>query len=144
MNSIAEKVKEKFGSKTIKYLRKNAKRHYFDVDAANIVELVKILFHGMEMRFITATGIHLREGFEILYHFSNDKTGEVISLRVLINEKVNPEIDSITPLFIGAEWIEREMWEMLGINFRNHPNLKKLLLADDWPDGNYPLRQGKQ
>jgi NADH:ubiquinone oxidoreductase subunit C len=33
------------------------------------------------------------------------------------------------------------MWEMLGINFSGHPNLKRLLLADDWPEGKYPLRQ---
>ncbi|MBU0951644.1 MAG: NADH-quinone oxidoreductase subunit C [Elusimicrobia bacterium] len=141
MESIAEKVKEKFGSETVKYFEKNAKRHYFDVDAGSIVKLTKILFHGMGFRFITATGIHIRSGFEILYHFSYDKTGEVVTLRVFLNEKEKPEIDSITPLFVGAEWIEREMCEMLGINFRNHPNLKKLLLDSSWPDGKYPLRQ---
>jgi NADH-quinone oxidoreductase subunit C len=59
----------------------------------------------------------------------------------MIEDRAQPEIDSITPIFPGAEWIEREMWEMLGINFSGHPNLKRLLLADDWPEGKYPLRQ---
>jgi len=43
----------------------------------------------------------------------------------------------------GALWIEREMHELLGVNFPGHPNLKKLLLPDDWPDGVYPLRKGE-
>ncbi|MDI6641206.1 MAG: NADH-quinone oxidoreductase subunit C [Elusimicrobiota bacterium] len=47
----------------------------------------------------------------------------------------------MTPIIKGAEWIEREIWEMLGINFKNHPNLKRLLLATDFPEGIYPLRQ---
>jgi NADH-quinone oxidoreductase subunit C len=61
-------------------------------------------------------------------------------VRIFVEDKDNPEVDSITPLFPGAEWIEREMWEMLGIKFKGHPNLKRLLLSDDWPEGKYPLR----
>ena len=41
----------------------------------------------------------------------------------------------------AAEWIEREMWELLGIDFKNHPDMRHLLLDDDWPEGNYPLRR---
>ena len=81
--------------------------------------------------------------FEILYHFSNDPAGEIYSVRVLLEDKLKPEIQSITPIFPGAEWIEREIWEMFGINFPGHLNLKRLLLADDWPQGEYPLRNKK-
>jgi NADH:ubiquinone oxidoreductase subunit C len=81
------------------------------------------------------------EGFEIIYHFSFDQRGQVFSARVILKEEKQPEIDSISPIFPGAEWVEREIWEMLGINFKGHPNLKRLLLADDWPEGDYPLRQ---
>ena len=80
-------------------------------------------------------------GFEILYHFSFDQTGEFYTARVLLEDKNNPRIDSIATIFPGAEWIEREMWEMLGIDFTGHPNLKRLLLSDDCPEGEYPLRQ---
>ena len=47
----------------------------------------------------------------------------------------------ITPLIPGAEWIEREMHDILGITFRNHPNMRRLILSDDWPEGVYPLRK---
>ena len=87
-----------------------------------------------------ATAQDTPQGLEILYHFSFDQTGQVISVRVLITDKKNPQIDSIAVLFKGAEWIEQEMWELLGINFIGHPNLKRLLLAEEWPEGKFPLR----
>jgi Ni,Fe-hydrogenase III component G len=44
----------------------------------------------------------------------------------------------------AAEWIEREIHDILGIDFKNHPNLKRLILFDDWPEGVYPLRKDVQ
>jgi len=77
---------------------------------------------------------------EILYHFLIEDINLLISLRVKI-QKPKLEIDSLSPIFEGANWIEREMHEILGINFRGHPDLRRLLLPDDWPDGVYPLRR---
>ncbi|MDH5174469.1 MAG: NADH-quinone oxidoreductase subunit C, partial [Elusimicrobiota bacterium] len=98
------------------------------------------LVREMGGRLATATGIDTRKNIEILYHFSFDSSGTIISLRTLIDKK-NPEIESVTPIIKGAEWIEREMHELLGVNFRNHPNLKRLLLPEDWPERKYPLRR---
>ena len=53
----------------------------------------------------------------------------------------NPEVESIAAICPAAEWIEREMWELLGITFKNHPDMRHLLLTDDWPEGKYPLRR---
>ena len=94
----------------------------------------------MGIRFAIASGTDTPGGFEILYHFSFDKTGLIVSVRVLIEDKNNPEIDSLAVISPAFEWIEREMWEMLGIKFTGHPNLKRLLLSEDWPEGKYPLR----
>ncbi|MCG2724945.1 MAG: NADH-quinone oxidoreductase subunit C [Elusimicrobia bacterium] len=140
--TISEVVKEKLGNRAIKIFEKNALRYYIDVAPDTIVETVRILFRDMGCRFAIASGIDTPAGFEILYHFSDDKTGKIFTLRTLIADKDNPEIDSITPVICNAEWIEREMFEMLGIKFRNHPNLKRLLLSDNWPRDKYPLRQG--
>jgi NADH:ubiquinone oxidoreductase subunit C len=138
--SIQESIKEKLGSKIINWYQHSAKRIYISVKPTEIKEVAGILFNDLNLRFATASGQDTPGGMEILYHFSFDQTGEIISLRVLIEDKKKPEIDSLAPLFPGAEWIEREMWEMLGINFIGHPNLKRLLLADEWPEGKYPLR----
>lgn len=138
--NVKESIKDALGDKITAWEEKSARRIYFSVKKEDILETTKLLFKGLGLRFSTASGMETPEGFEILYHYSFDESGEIFSVRVFINDKSNPEIDAITPIFPGAEWIEREMWEMLGINFKGHPNLKRLLLAEDWPEGEYPLR----
>lgn len=138
--NVKESIKDALGDKITAWEEKSARRIYFSVKKEDILETTKLLFKGLGLRFSTASGMETPEGFEILYHYSFDESGEIFSVRVFINDKGNPEIDAITPIFPGAEWIEREMWEMLGINFKGHPNLKRLLLAEDWPEGEYPLR----
>lgn len=141
--NIRDGVREKLGDKITQWREISRRRIYLEVDKKDILEAARILFLELGMRFATASGIDTPEGIEILYHFSFDENGEIYTLRVLLDDKKRPEADSITPLIKGAEWIEREMWEMLGIQFRGHPNLKRLLLADDWPEGEHPLR-GKE
>lgn len=138
---IKEKIREKIGDKILEWKEHSPRRAYFTIDKKDIVKTVEFLFRDLGLRFSTASGMDTQAAFEILYHFSFDQAGEFYSLRVMITDKDHPEIDSIATLFPGAEWIEREMWEMLGINFKGHPNLKRLLLAEDWPDAEFPLRK---
>jgi NADH:ubiquinone oxidoreductase subunit C len=139
--SVMDEIKDKLGSKIINWQEHSAKRIYILIKPQDIRKVATLLFKDLGLRFIIATGQDTPQGIEILYHFSIDKTGQIISVRVIIEDKKKPEIESLTPLFPGAEWIEREMWEMLGIKFIGHPNLKRLLLAEEWPEGKYPLRQ---
>jgi len=141
--SIIDDIKERLADKIIQWQQHSPRRIYISIQPKDLIEAVKILFKELHLRFMTATGQDTPQGLEILYHFSFDKTGEIFSLRVLLEDKQNPQIDSLTVLFPAADWIEREMWELLGINFLGHPNLKHLLLIDEWPEGNYPLRQEK-
>lgn len=138
---IVWQIKEKLADKIINWYQHSLQRVYFSILPKDNVEVAKFLFKDLKLRFCTASGIDTSGGFEILYHFSHDATGVIFSMRVLIENKEKPEIESITPIIKGAEWIEREIWEMLGVNFLNHPNLCRLILAEDWPQGKYPLRQ---
>lgn len=140
--SISEDIKLKLAGKIIDWQERSPKRIYISIKPADIRQVASLLFNDLKLRFVTASGHEAAKGMEILYHFSFDKTGQVFSIRVLIEDKEKPQIDSIATLFPGAEWIEREMWELLGINFAGHPNLKHLLLIDEWPEGEYPLRHG--
>lgn len=139
-DSIIPKVEEKLNDKILDFFKKNDRRYYIEIKPQDIVDCAKILFEDLNFRFSTATGIDCEKHIEILYHFSYDKTGEIVSLRVKL-DKTKPEVDSLTKVFPAAEWIEREMWELLGINFKGHPNLKHLLLSDNWPEGKHPLRE---
>ena len=144
MRDIIGRMKDRFKDKAVKFQeRTGGKQLYIDLKCEDIPLAVKFLFTEMGCRFITATAIDTPPAIEILYHFSNDSGGEMINLRAIITDKKKPRIESITPIIKGAEWIEREMWEMLGINFTGHPNLTHLLLIDEWPEGDYPLRHDK-
>jgi len=134
------RIKDRFSTRVLKVFAKSSRRIYIDFDSKDIPEVASFLFRELGARFSTATGIDTRKNIEILYHFSFDSSGTVISLRTLVDRK-NPEIESIAAIIKGAEWIEREIHELLGVNFRNHPNLKRLLLSEDWPEGKYPLRR---
>jgi NADH:ubiquinone oxidoreductase subunit C len=138
---IKSRIKERLGDKIILWEEKSSRRIYFSMRPEDVVESVRFLFRDLALRFSTASATDTPQGLEMLYHFSFDEAGQFFSLRVMLENKAHPEIDSITPLFPGAEWIEREIWELFGINFKGHPNLKRLLLADDWPEGEYPLRK---
>lgn len=76
-------------------------------------------------------------GFEIFYQLLNIKAAKRIRVKCFIKE--NEAIESVEPLFRSADWSEREMFDMFGIKVNNHPNLKRILMPEDWHD--YPLRK---
>ena len=76
--------------------------------------------------------------FELNYIFSNYKNAEILILKVNITEK-DFAIDSITDIFNSANWEEREVYDLFGIKFNGHPDLRRILLPEDWPG--HPLRK---
>ncbi|OIO33684.1 MAG: hypothetical protein AUJ70_02710 [Candidatus Omnitrophica bacterium CG1_02_40_15] len=137
---IIENIKVRSGKGLIEFTDKSKNRIYFTINKAILTQTVKYLFNDVKARFSTASGVDTRKAVEILYHFSIDEIGLIVTLRIIMN-KPDLEVDSLTPLMKCAEWIEMEIHEMLGVNFKGHPNLKHLLLKDDWPKENYPLRR---
>lgn len=137
---VIENIKVRSGEELLDFVDKNERRVYFTIKKEILPKIVRYLFNDERARFITASGVDTRKKIEILYHFSVDDIGLIVSLRVVL-DKPKPEIESLTSIMKCAEWIEREIHEMLGVNFKGHPNLKHLLLKDDWPEGEYPLRR---
>ena len=116
-------------------------RIYLSCEAENAYDINKFLFEDVKARFVVATGIDCDDCFEIIYHYAYDQIGSVVNLKAFIRDRENPTIESISPFLTAAEWIEREMHDVLGIEFRNHPDMRRLLLSDDWPEGVYPMRK---
>jgi NADH-quinone oxidoreductase subunit C len=127
--------------KLIDIEQRSEKRIYLPCEAESNYDVCKFLFEDMALRFVIVTGIDSDDCFEVLYHFANDETGHIITVKAFIRDRENPSIESITPLIPGAEWIEREVHDILGIEIKNHPNMRRLILHDDWPEGVYPLRK---
>ena len=69
--------------------------------------------------------------FEIVYHFYSLKNNQRLRLKVPVDEK-NPEVDTLCDLWPSANWYEREVWDMFGIQFRGHPNLKRILMYEEF------------
>ncbi|MDD5495969.1 MAG: NADH-quinone oxidoreductase subunit C [Candidatus Omnitrophica bacterium] len=135
------KIKDRFKEKVLKVYRHSDKRAYVDIDAKDIVDFTRYIFKDLSFRFNIASGVDALEGIEILYHFCLDAEGFVISIRVLLKDKSDPHIATITGVTRGAWWIEREIHELFGVEFDGNSDLRRLLLPDDWPDGVYPLRK---
>ncbi len=81
--------------------------------------------------------MHITEGFHLVYHFDRfDQPGRM-GLRVVLDRE-NPEVDSISEIYPGASWHERECFDFFGVRFTGHPNLIPLLLDPDF-EGPPPL-----
>ena len=78
------------------------------------------------------------ERFEITYNLFSITNNQRIFIKVRVAEDV-PEVDSITALWPAANWFEREVWDMFGIRFQGHPNLKRILMYEEFKG--HPLRK---
>jgi len=137
---IIKNIKDEFGDRIKKFYAKSAKRIYIDIEKADVIDFARFIFKDLAARFNTATAIDNPKDIEIMYHFDFDRLGLIVTLRTYV-PKNKCEIESLVPIMSSAEWIEREIHELFGLEFKNHPNMKPLLLPDDWPKGKYPLRK---
>jgi len=138
--TVVERLREGLGNRVIRIETPNPKRVYLTILPEDLGEAARFVWQTLDGRYVTVSGIDTSSRIELLYHFSVDREDTFVSLRVFL-DRDRPEIASLSSLIPAMEWIEREIWELLGVTFRGHPNLKHLLLADDWPEGNYPLRK---
>jgi len=76
--------------------------------------------------------------FELSYHLVSILKREKVRLRVRLSGN-DAVVDSLVPVWPGANWLEREIFDLFGIRFTGHPDLRRILLPDDWEG--YPLRR---
>lgn len=76
--------------------------------------------------------------FQLSYHIVSHSYKEMIRLRVLVDE-AEPAVESITPVWPAANFYEREVFDLFGIRFEGHPNLRRIMMPDDWQG--HPLRK---
>jgi formate hydrogenlyase subunit 5 len=114
------------------------RRAYILVKRGRHREAISLLLkHIEETGISTISGTDLKDEIELNYHMRC--SGAVTIKNRVPREK--PWIQTITDLIPGASFYEREIFDLLGVMFKGHPNLKRLMLPEDWPKGNYPLRK---
>lgn len=96
--------------------------------------------HGFErVSTITAVDRYPAEPrFEVVYHLHSLAHNQRIRLKACIGGET-PALESVTPVWSGANWYEREAFDLFGIEFRNHPDLTRIMMPDDWQG--HPLRK---
>lgn len=139
-DEILKNIKDKFSADVLDVFKKWETRATITINPASLLQIAEYVFKDLEFRFIIATANHTKKGFEILYHFSKDDIGLIANLHVILPVD-KPEIESLTCLLSGANWIEREMHELYGIVFLNHPEPEKLISEGNWAEGVYPYRR---
>ena len=139
MGFVADALKQ-LGDAVVEVQQCTERRGIARIDPARTVEVAEKLIAMDGARLATATGIDVRDGIDVLYHWCFEPPGVVVTLKALA---ARPEmtLDSIADAVTAANWIEREMHDLLGANFRNHPDMRRLILDDSWPEGVYPLRK---
>lgn len=76
--------------------------------------------------------------FQLSYHICSHAYKDVLRLRVMLDE-ASASVESITPIWAGANYYEREVFDLFGIRFEGHPNLRRIMMPDDWVG--HPLRK---
>jgi NADH-quinone oxidoreductase subunit C len=118
------------------------------VDAAQIRTALRTLRDDPELPMdflidLTAVDYLGRDArFEVVYHLRSMKTGERLRVKAPLVEPEDgtpPQIDSIFELWPGANWLEREVWDLYGIKFRDHPDLRRILMYEEFRG--HPLRK---
>jgi len=137
---IIEKFKTKFQPDILEITEKNQRRIVITINPDSLTRIAEWLYKEEGFRFIIASALHTKKGFEIHYHFSKDEIGLILNIHVVLN-KDKPEVESLSNMFNASNWIEREMHELFGINFLNHPNQEKLISEGNWAEGVYPYRK---
>ena len=116
------------------------KRVYIRIGRENLKDMAILLFREMGAKFCIASGVHIREGFEVLYHFSFDKDQFICTIRTLAPHD-DPKLDSLVSIIPATNWIEREIHDILGVQFMGHPNLKRLVKAEFLGENEFPFRK---
>lgn len=113
-----------------------------EVAPENIVAALSRLKRDLNFERLTSvTGVDrfpAEPRFEVVYHLQTVAGKQRLRIKARVSGE-NPEIDSVVSVYRAADWYERETFDLFGIRFRNHPNLKRIMMPEDWEG--YPLRK---
>jgi NADH-quinone oxidoreductase subunit C len=135
---VVKALTEKFQS-NITDLNVKPRRITLKADRSVLFDLVKTIKEGFEFEHCSCvSGVDMKTFFQVVYHISSYSNKIVMQITVDV-PRDTPEVDSITPLYGGANWHERETYDMFGIIFKGHPRMERLLLPQDYQF--FPLRK---
>jgi len=143
MHPIAQRIKERFPGDFVEAREYHGQLSVI-VKKDRIVEICRFLHDDPGLAFDHITDVTAvdypndEERFEVVYHFYSIPKNQRIRLKSRVSEE-DCTIDSVTGIWQGANFMERETYDLMGIRFNGHPDLRRILLTDDFEG--HPLRK---
>ncbi|MFQ6084971.1 MAG: NADH-quinone oxidoreductase subunit C [Candidatus Bathyarchaeia archaeon] len=140
---IVKETRSRFRRYVVKGHVQRKGRIFLSVKKDGILEILRFLDKNFDLNHpvsVTGTDMLRDRLFELVYHVSSVSNKVLLTMKTQV-PRDDPKVPSIISVLPGADWHEREMHEMLGVNFDGNPNVGiRVLLPEDWDEG-YPLRK---
>jgi NADH-quinone oxidoreductase subunit C len=137
---ILERVKSRFGDRVLETVDKKPDP-FAVVDPHAIVEIGRFMNEdpGLAMDCLSnQSGVDYKDRVEVVYHLFSYKHRHTAVLKVKLPRE-NPSIETVESIWKSANWMEREIFDLLGVNFEGHSDMRRILMPEDWIG--YPLRK---
>jgi NADH-quinone oxidoreductase subunit C len=129
-------------SGTLELIENNQPESYFIVKADQLRDFSRFIHDDPQLMLnflMNLSVVDYSERFEIVYNVCSYRLKHRIFFKIMLDHD-KPEVDSVMKIWPAANWFEREAWELFGIHVRDHPNLTRFLLPEDWDQG-HPMRK---
>ena len=138
---VSDIIEEKFPGSVIN--PEEPHNEYIQLNSENWKKIAEFIKTDKELKFdscqcITGIDLGIEDGLEVRYNFHSMKLKHKIEIRIAVERK-RPSVPSVEQVWRGADWLEREVYDMYGIRFKGHRDLRRMLLSDDWKG--WPLRK---
>ncbi|MCL5020911.1 MAG: NADH-quinone oxidoreductase subunit C [Bacteroidetes bacterium] len=141
-NEIHDKIKSRFPAGVVEFKPDAVTEPYIVIRTDLIREVADFLSRDPDLKFdylMSLSGVDYKDGnLGVVYHLYSIERKNRIVLKVKIS-KDKSDVPSVEPVWKTANWHEREAFDLFGIVFLDHPDLRRILLPDDWEG--YPLRK---
>jgi NADH-quinone oxidoreductase subunit C len=134
---IAHRIEQKFPGAVAEAIPEAA-----TVEASRLVEVCTYLRDDpdLDFRFLSSlTGVDCLDSFEVVYHLESFRLNRITCVKVRTFDRDNPALPSVVPVWVGAHLQEREAYDLLGIVFEGHPDLRRIFLWEGF--AGHPLRK---
>jgi NADH-quinone oxidoreductase subunit C len=144
-DTVKQKIAEKFGEGVSNFTEPYGMLT-FEVETSKVIDLLQFMRDDETLRFnflTTLCAVHYPDNkpdsqFAIVYHMHNWQDNVRVRFKTFLSGE-NPEVESATRLFLTANWMERETYDFYGINFKGHPDLRRILNMDEMVS--FPMRK---
>ena len=137
---ILERIKNRFGDRVLEIADKKPDP-FAVVDPKSIVEIARFAKEDLELAMdclSNQSGVDYKDRIEVVYHLYSYQRRHGAVLKVKLPRE-NPSLETLENVWKSANWMEREIYDLLGVNFEGHSDMRRILMPEDWIG--HPLRK---